>query len=104
MSKLIRELEERIARQLATDLIAAGFVIDVNDGEKLVLAGSTDVAAILAAMWSTDEDQWFLFKDGKRGGWARFIYGNDGWDVISDYTVNLEPHMAGANAISEKYQ
>ncbi len=26
-------------------------------------------------------------------GWVRFIYGNDGWDVISDYTTNLEPVM-----------
>lgn len=23
-------------------------------------------------------------------GWVLFVYGNDGWDVISDYTTNLE--------------
>lgn len=26
--------------------------------------------------------------------WVQFVYGNDGWDVISDYTTSLESVMA----------
>jgi hypothetical protein len=37
-------------------------------------------------------------------GWVRFIYGNDGWDVINDYTTNLEPVIAGVNALAEKME
>lgn len=36
-------------------------------------------------------------------GWVYVVMGNDGWDVISDYTTNLEPLMSGANRLAEKY-
>jgi hypothetical protein len=42
-----------------------------------------------------DSDTWH--------GWVLFIYGNDGWDVISDYTCNLEPIMGPANELSEQH-
>jgi hypothetical protein len=36
-------------------------------------------------------------------GWVRFVYGNDGWDVVSDYTTNLEPHMKNADKLADYY-
>ena len=30
------------------------------------------------------------------------VYGNDGWDVISDYSVKLETELACANALADK--
>lgn len=41
-----------------------------------------------------------VLNDGKHitQGWVRLIYGN-GIDVISDYTVNLEQHMAEADRV-----
>jgi hypothetical protein len=30
------------------------------------------------------------------------VYGNDGYDVISDYTVNLEDHLTEAHKLSEE--
>jgi hypothetical protein len=29
--------------------------------------------------------------------WVRFVYGNDGYDVISDYTTSLEAVLAPIN-------
>lgn len=29
-------------------------------------------------------------EDRRPNAWVRFVYGNDGWDVICDYTTNLE--------------
>jgi hypothetical protein len=89
-------IEERIARACIAELLEHGFSIDVNDGEETTLTACTDPAAILAAMFSTDED--YLHARRNTGpdrflhGWVRFIYGND-CDVISDYTTNLDPYL-----------
>jgi hypothetical protein len=44
-----------------------------------------------------------LRQDTKEFGWVRFIYGNGGWDVINDYTTNLEPWMTNVDAIADQY-
>ena len=97
------------------DLLKAGYSISVDDGEKTTLRRSTDRKAIFAAMGTTDEDWLCVHKadqpiapgdnDTRNSfGWVRFIYGNDGWDVINDYTTNLEPVMATVNAFAEKME
>ena len=89
-----RAFEKAIASATIAAILAAGpdHCIDVNDGEEIVLSESRDPSAILAAMFSTDED-YLVVRSGKnasRDGWIRFIYGNSGFDVINDYTTNLE--------------
>lgn len=107
--KLVEELERKIIRKLAEDLIAAGFLISVNDDDTgqgdTVLRDSSDVEAILGVMFTTDGDLLIVrtIANHFHKGWVRLIHGN-GCDVISDYTVNLEPYMAGANALAEQYQ
>ena len=100
--KLRQELERRIARTIIQDAIEQGYTLDVNDSEETTLKGSTDVKAILKAMFTTDEDYLILHR-GKEQGWIRFVYGNDGWDVVNDYTVNLEDVMTSANKLADKY-
>lgn len=86
-------IEKLIAREVIKTLLAAGKTLSVFDGEEVTLKRSTDQTAIEAAMFTTDED--YLLIDGpsmsQNKGWVRFIYGNDGWDVINDYSTNLEP-------------
>jgi hypothetical protein len=101
--KLRQELEERIVMQVVDDLLAAGYPVDVFDGEEVTLKDSTDRAAIRAALFTTDEDYLYAKKNGKVFGWVYAVYGNDGYDVISDYTVNLEPILASANKIADRY-
>ena len=101
-----QKIERQIARRAAKDLIAAGYKVAVFDGEEIALEASTDVRAIIAAMFSTDEDYLFAMTPGedgklKRAGWVRFIYGNTGFDVINDYTTNLETVLAGTNALAD---
>ena len=95
----MRYVEKLIAKQCIVDLLAAGCKITVFDGEETTLVDSTDAAAILSAMFTTDED--YLHTTGPIG-WVRFIYGNDGWDVINDYTTNLEPFLVRTMTLSEK--
>lgn len=104
MSVVMRqEVERKIISKLIDDALEAGFNIDVNDGEETTLEHSTNREAILAAMFTTDED-WIVLHRGELRGWVRLIYGNDGWDVINDYTTNLpDSIMAGCNAIADHY-
>lgn len=100
-----RQIERLLAREAATRLITAGYALTVNDGEDDTLKASKDVAAVLLAMFTTDED-WLIVLDsaGTRKGWVRFIYGNDGYDVVNDYTVNLEPIMSEVNKVADKLE
>lgn len=100
MSVAIRQRVERsIARKCIAALLRAGFEISVNDGEETTVKSSTKRREIFAAMFSTDQDYLLVHKAGVEThfGWVRFIYGNDGWDVISDHTINLEEPLKALN-------
>lgn len=106
--KMRQEVEKKILRSAAEAVIAAGFSIIVNDGEKDATERLADVDAVMAAVCSTDEDYFVVCKRTKRVansqfGWIRFIYGNDGWDVINDYTTNLEDILKPTIALAESY-
>ena len=90
-------IERKIVLRLIDDLLAAGCELSVFDGEELY-PSTTDRAAVIDAVMNTDADTLMVrrARDGLKG-WVELVYGNDGWDVISDYTVSLEPLLAGVN-------
>lgn len=98
-------LERRIARTIVADAIKAGYFLNVNNGgdtnELLMPVGYASM--ILEKMFQTDEEHLLVYSGEKLIGWVFFVYGNDGWDVVNDYTVNLEPIMKRANAIADKH-
>ena len=99
-------IERKIVKRTVSDLLAAGYELAVHDGEDWH-ERTTDAAKLHAALMETDEDRLFVYKvDGPHGkrdwyGWVFFVYGNDGYDVISDYTVNLENDLAAVNAYAD---
>ncbi|MHC2552434.1 hypothetical protein ACVJ6Q_003729 [Bradyrhizobium elkanii] len=97
------EMERKIARQIIDDGLAAGYTIDVYDGEETVLKRSTDPEAIIGAMFSTDSDMLIFHEGGRRQGSVWFVYGNSGWDVVADYSTRLEPIMVGADKLSDEF-
>lgn len=98
-----QRIERRIAKAAVKSLIDAGFTVSVFDGEETVLTDSIDAKAIEAAMFSTDEDQLRVKRatDGLRGS-VLFVYGNDGFDVIADNTVNIEEVLKPATELADK--
>lgn len=116
MSVAMRQrVEKVIVRKLVADLLAAGYRLTVSlengyDIEECLL-GSTDRRKILEEAFAGDECHVFVHKDDKliEGrslnciGWVKLVFGNDGWDVISDYTTNLEKYMDGASRLADKY-
>lgn len=108
MSVVMRqEVEKKIFKQAMKSLLAAGFAVSIdngdNDGRDYEIKDSTDLAAIVKASYQTDEERVFVRKpdDATFYGWVYFVYGNDGYDVISDYTVNLES-IIGDNTATGK--
>ena len=104
-AEIRQAVEREIVQAAITQVLAAGFLIEVNDGEEDVLEPSKDYDAIYNSMFTTDEDWLFVYRGDEEGymGWVRFIYGNDGYDVLSNNTVNLEPYLTEATKLSNKY-
>lgn len=103
MGKSTREIEREIIDALLTDLLAAGFVLSVDDGDDLPIQNATDKAVIMAALGSTGVDRLIVRKDDQCAGWFLLVYGNEGWDVISDYTTVLDKYHKRADALAEHY-
>ena len=101
-------IEREIATQVVKDALANGFEISVdNGGEDDEISRSTDESAVLAAMFLADDDHLYFYKprEEQAEGWVWFVYGNDAWDVIADYTVNLEKKLlTKANKLAEKFE
>lgn len=99
-------IEKQIAASAIADLLEAGFCITVNDGEEDVVSRSTDPADIASAMMSTDEDRLFVYMNAELSttyaGWVYFVYGNDGPDVINDYTMNLDKVLQKTTELAER--
>lgn len=92
-------VERHIVRKTVKALLDAGYMLNVNnggDGPELEQPTLSSVD-IIVALAETDSEHLLVYHGptvpahGKSAGWVFFVYGNDGYDVISDYTVNLEP-------------
>lgn len=88
-----QKIEVRIAAALVDSALTADYSVRVDNGEDET-PHFTDKKSILAAMFLTDDDTLWLMRNAEVS-WVKLVYGNDGWDVISDYTVDLEPLMKG---------
>lgn len=104
-------IEIEVVRKLAQDLIAAGFTITVDDGgDDEPVKRSSDVQEILEAVFAVEEAVLYAAlyvhdcKPGKPFAWVRLICGNDGWNVIADYSTNLEPHLKEVDAFIDAMQ
>ena len=98
------KVERQIITRAITDALKAGFALNLDYGDGDVLPEpSTNRQTVLAGIMQGDDDRVYYYKDGKCVGWAWFVYGNDGWDALSDYTVNLESVLDGAIKIGDKY-
>jgi hypothetical protein len=98
-------LEKLVIKSAIVELLSHGFSISVNDGKETTLVRSLDADAIFGAMMTTDEDYLHAHRPGvDGGGWVRFIYGNDGWDVINDYSTKLEQYLTKTDALIDEMQ
>ncbi len=109
-SKLIRELEKKIVRLVVNDTWKEDYLLAVIcDGEEIV-EPTENRKVVFDNLFDVDEGYLFVIDKKMKGsgdyvGWVRFVFGNEGFDVISDYTVNLEELgiLTRAQKLADKY-
>lgn len=115
--KIMRRIlvERAIVREAVQNTIermhheGRGYTISVFDGEDYPIRYSGDVDAIMAEIGACDEEHLVFRRTGVDGerpkvGSAFLVYGNDGWDVIADYsaTPEIEKLLQPANKLGEE--
>ena len=101
-----QRLERRIVRAAVAEALRTGHKVSVNDGEVWTVSKSTDLAEIMGAVMTTDEDKLRIYDArGERIGDVWLVYGNDGYDVIADYHDNpeMETVLKPAFKIADRY-
>lgn len=92
-------MEMRIVNALIERAAETGHRLHVRECED---DGMTDYD-FRAEVFALDEANVTLevLATGKRWGWILLVFGNDGPDLISDYTCSLDEFLAPINALSE---
>ncbi len=116
--KMRLEVERKIVGAAVDAALAAGYRVTVSlergyDHDDCLL-GSTDREKIMEEAFAGDDCHLFiheatgpLVEERTNAiisiGWIYVVFGNDGWDCISDYTTNLESLLTDAKKISDHY-
>lgn len=117
--KMRQEVERKIVGAFIDSCLKTGYRLAVSlergyDTDEMLL-GSTDKKKIMEEAFAGDECHIFVqpadgptVQDGSvvSIGWVYCVMGNDGYDVISDHTTNIEEkyHLLDkANKLIEKY-
>lgn len=102
----VLKIDREIASQVIDDALKLGYNLSVfNGGDDPEIAHATDRQAILENMFACDADIIKVYKDKAFIGFVEFIYGNDGYDVISNSScsIRIEQILQNANELSHKF-
>lgn len=86
-------VERKIIEKTIDVLLKAGYGLQTDQSGDALMpedGATTNRAEIVPHLMETDDERLIVCIDGRAFGWIRFVYGNDGYDVISDYTMNLD--------------
>lgn len=98
MSYIIRRsLEKEIVKRLLDKCDALNYTYFV-DGESE--RGRLDVEALLLNL----DDAHLIIKGPNLKGWVRLVFGNDGFDLICDYTTSLEKFLDHINHFTSNWE
>ena len=100
-------VEKQIAFAIIDSLVSAGFLVEINDGEGIVVEPTKNEEVLKGGLHTTDEDLLVAYRVDaigslKRMGWVQLIYGNLGWDIIADNTTTMEQFLEPAVELSFK--
>lgn len=85
------QIEKRIVREACKALDKAGYLFRLHDGEEYATGITNDPKIITDEMHACDEEMILVYNQFcARIGSIQLVYGNDGWDVLADHSVNLE--------------
>jgi hypothetical protein len=98
------ETERAIVERLVSDaLFFHGYSVSHSDREALTVARARDIGPIMKQLHACDKESLiFHDADGNRVGAVSLVYGNRGYDVLADHTVNdqMTALVAGAQRLA----
>lgn len=107
--RLRQEMERAICGRLVLTLLAAGYALRAGSEGEWYGPRTTDANEIAGQLFACDIDNLFVYRASGDSptGWFRtasvqLVYGNDGHDVISDYSTKLETVLAPVNAYADR--
>jgi hypothetical protein len=95
-------IEQQIIRRAVIDILGEGYKISVHDGGEYTVNRSIDLNLILNSTQTTDSDALVVWDEDQNIGTVTLIYGNDGHDVIADYSNSLEEVLKGASLLADE--
>lgn len=80
----------------------AGYTFEIEDADEDD-GDMSDAAQLKAALFNRDAAALLVFNGNRPQafGWIRLVFGNDGWDLVSDYSTNLEEFLGPVNAVAD---
>ena len=100
-------VERAIVIKTINALLKAGYCLQFDSmaTEAMEHGPTRDKQILMDAAMEVDDERLYVYSDMPKDnptfvGWVYFVYGNDGWDVISDYTTNLD-HVPEFKAIND---
>lgn len=95
--KAYKKTEERVEREISVvrsivgSALAMGYKVSVHDGECWAVRQSTDKAAIMAEIYTTDQNTLSIRNnEGEKVGFVLLVYGNSASEVMADWTDSEE--------------
>ena len=102
-----RKLENTIIRVFIREALQHGHTITVTTYGEDEITRSNKINKIVGALRSTDYDNIRVHDGDKYIGGVLLVWGNDPWEVISDYSVSIEdmvePAMEKSREIETRY-
>lgn len=92
----VAEIDRLVAERIVDTMLDAGFSVSVWDCEdqpEMYVHPSTDKKQIMDEMFTVQDEILFFYKPNRLAypyGSVRLIYGQSGWDVVNDYSMNIE--------------
>ena len=81
-------IEKGIAKRVVRAAIEAGYTVSLYDGGEWTVKRSRKLSEVVGAMFTVDEERLDIRNsEGGLIGNVWFVYGNDGYDAINDYTA-----------------
>ena len=83
-------IEFEVARRLIETLNESGYSIAIEDHSSEESTPATDIFETLRALFDTDEAYLTVKRGESEQSFILLVFGNDGYDLISDYGMSLE--------------
>lgn len=94
-------MELKIVNRLLKLCKKEGYTVKIAEYED---NGERTPKDLKGAIFNLDEARLFLSKDGKSQGWIYLVLGNSGYDLVSDYTTNLDGFLKPVMELADRLE